>query len=79
MPSAAMPSTLRPSLDYATFCAQLDPTLDAMRLYGGGFLSALANALARADDSNRRILFVAFADKLADYGPGGRFFHARHA
>ena len=67
------------SLDYARFSAQLVPTLAAMRLYGGGFMTALAGAFAKADAANRHILFTAFADKLADFGPDGCFFDARRS
>jgi hypothetical protein len=75
-----MTTTSTPSrLDYARFNAQLVPTLAAMRLYGGGFMTALAGAFAKADAANRHRLFTAFADKLADYGPGGRFFDARRS
>lgn len=68
-----------PSLDYAHFSAQISPTLAAMRLYGGGFMTALAGAFAKADAANRHRLFTAFADQLAAYGPGGRFFDARRS
>jgi hypothetical protein len=67
------------SLDFARFSAQLVPTLAAMRLYGGGFMTALAGAFAKADAANRHRLFTAFADKLADFGPDGCFFDARRS
>lgn len=46
---------------------ELMPVLDAMRLYGGGFVQALAIAMLRADSENLRILTEAFSDKIQEY------------
>lgn len=42
-------------------------TIAAMRLYGGGFVSALANAWLAADPVNQARLEAAFADKFAEF------------
>jgi hypothetical protein len=68
------PPTTDSTPDYAAIEPHLPRTVEAMRLYGGGFISALATALARADGSNRRKLLAAFGDQISAYGPGSRFF-----
>lgn len=68
---SAAPSATLASFD--TFFEAKARTADAMRDYGGGFVSSLANALARADRDNARRLYDAFADLLIPYAPGGRF------
>lgn len=68
---APMPVTC--AADYETFNRHLHATTDAMRRCGGGFLEALALTLLRADPANRRQLYGLYAERLADYIPGGRF------
>lgn len=78
-PMTTTPPAAPAVLDYATFEAHIGRTIDAMRLYGGGFMTALAGAIARADGRNRRKLFDAFAGEISAYGPGSRFFDATPA
>lgn len=49
-------------------------TISAMRAYGGGFVSALADAYERADRRNCERIESAFPDVIANYGPGSTFF-----
>lgn len=46
---------------------EIDNALTAMRRYGGGFESALAEAWIRADHYNRETLARAFPDLLREY------------
>lgn len=46
---------------------EIDSALIAMRRYGGGFESALAEAWIRADQYNRETLARAFPDLLREY------------
>jgi len=48
--------------------------LFAMSSYGGGFVSALACAWVRADESNQARLAAAFPDYVETYGPGSAFY-----
>ena len=48
--------------------------LKAMRIYGGGFVKALAEAWARADNFNEARLVQAFPDYVTQYGPGSAFY-----
>jgi len=41
--------------------------VDAMRIYGGSFVQALALAFARADSENNRRLKAAFPELWAEY------------
>ena len=50
--------------------------LQAMRHYGGGFVSALSEAWARADATNAARLAASFPDITKDYGPGSAFYEA---
>lgn len=61
-------------LDYDTFMRHRPAIVDAMRSHGGGFASALAVAISRADGGNARRLHTAFADLINDYGPHSPFF-----
>ena len=61
------------SCTYADFRAAKLRTIEAMRTKGGGFVAALAAALAAADPTNTERLYRAFHDVLAPYAPGGRF------
>lgn len=64
-----------PSVDYDTFIQHRAGIVDAMRSYGGGFVSALALAIARADSDNARRLHQAFPHLIDAYGPQSPFFH----
>lgn len=46
---------------------EYENALIAMRRYGGGFVSALAEAWIRADVYNRQKLALAFPDELREY------------
>lgn len=46
---------------------EYENALIAMRRYGGGFVSALAEAWIRADHYNRAVLAAAFPDLLREY------------
>lgn len=63
-----------PSVDYDTFMRHRSGIVHAMRCYGGGFASALAHAIARADGDNARRLHSAFSHLIDQYGPGSPFF-----
>jgi len=49
-------------------------TQQAMREYGGSFVSALSNAWAQADQYNSARIEAAFSDYVALYGPGSLFY-----
>ena len=44
-----------------------------MEAYGGGFVIALANAMRKADASNKNRLILAFPDYVKEYGPDSKF------
>jgi hypothetical protein len=46
---------------------ELFNTLEAMRVYGGGFVKRIAEAHAAADERNAARLRDAFADYFAEY------------
>lgn len=60
--------------DFETFFAYRGRTADAMRMYGGGFVSALASTLTKADTSNARKIYDTWPEIVRDFGPGSRFF-----
>ena len=45
-----------------------------MRMYGGGFVSALAATLTKADTNNARKIYDTWPEIVRDFGPGSRFF-----
>jgi len=54
--------------------AQLNITIRAMRIYGGGFAVKLADLLEVADQENEARLLAAFPDYVTRYGPGSDVF-----
>lgn len=44
-----------------------------MEAYGGGFVVALANAMRKADASNKNRLILAFPEYVSEYGPDSKF------
>jgi hypothetical protein len=60
--------------DFETFFAYRGRTADAMRMYGGGFVSALAATLTKADTNNARKIYDTWPEIVRDFGPGSRFF-----
>ena len=54
--------------------AQLNITIRAMRIYGGGFAVKLADLLEVADQENEARLLSAFPDYVKRYGPGSEPF-----
>ncbi len=44
-----------------------DDIIEAMTIYGGSFVQALAAAYRAADTTNRRTLYVGFADVFHEY------------
>lgn len=52
---------------------------EAMDQYGGGFVEAFAECLARADRNNFGRLLNAFPELVEQYGPGSKFFDAIRA
>ena len=66
-------TTISTICSYAEFRTHKIRTIEAMRTKGGGFVAALATALAAADPTNTERLYRAFHDVLAPYAPGGRF------
>lgn len=63
-----------PSVDYDTFIRHRPGIVNAMRCYGGGFVSALAVAISRADNDNARRIHAAFPHYIDQYGPDSPFF-----
>lgn len=49
-------------------------TIKAMQQFGGGFVSALAAALSRADAQNTARIVAAFPDYIKEYGPKSKFY-----
>lgn len=49
-------------------------TIRAMQKYGGSFVCALADALARADVENSRRIQEAFPEYMRQYGPGSALY-----
>lgn len=52
-------------------------TIDAMRIYGGGFVKALAEAAFHADPQNLARLKAAFPDYWATYREMAAYWHGR--
>ena len=55
---------------------EIDQTIRNMRVYGGGFVGALAEAWSRADSINSAIIEQAFPPLIRRYGPGSDYWKA---
>lgn len=53
---------------------ELAGTMRTMRMYGGGFMYQLAEALNYADRGNTNRLLIAFPEIVERYGPGTVFY-----
>ena len=51
-------------------------TIKAMRIYGGGFVNALAEAWRLADANNSARIESSFADYMEKYGPHSELYAA---
>jgi hypothetical protein len=49
-------------------------TIQTMEKHGGGFCQKLAVAWYAADDRNKQRIELAFADYMAEYGPGSSYY-----
>lgn len=47
--------------------------ISRMETYGGGFVVALAQAMRKADQSNKNRLILAFPEYVEEYGPNSIF------
>ena len=52
---------------------QVHEMICRMETYGGSFVVALANAMRKADRSNKNKLILAFPDYVDMYGPDSKF------
>ena len=53
---------------------QMHRTWEIAQQYGGGFVSALAQAWLKADQENRARIEQAFPHLIEQYGPGSPFY-----
>jgi hypothetical protein len=54
--------------------AQMHRTWEIAQQYGGGFVSALAQAWFRGDQRNKERIEQAFPHLIEEYGPGSSFY-----